>query len=106
MSLADEKSHPIAAGEQPLPGDEAKTLARDVPGWTLVDGRIEEDLRFADFGQAIEFVNRVAGVAAREDHHPDILISYNRVRLILSTHKIGGLSRNDFIVAAKIDRLL
>jgi 4a-hydroxytetrahydrobiopterin dehydratase len=106
MSLADEKSHPIAAGAQPLSKEEARALARDVPGWALVDGRIEEELRFPDFGQAMEFVNRVAGVAAREDHHPDIVISYNKVRLVLSTHKIGGLSRNDFIVAAKIDRLV
>ena len=52
------------------------------------------------------FANKVAGIAQQEDHHPDILISYNKVRLILSTHKISGLSRNDFIVAAKIDRLV
>lgn len=52
------------------------------------------------------FVNRVAAVAEEQRHHPDIRISYNKVRLTLSTHKIGGLSRNDFILAAKIDRLI
>ena len=106
MGLADEKSHSIRAGEQPLSPEEAATLARDVPGWSLADGRIERELRFPDFEQAMAFVNKVAGIAQQEDHHPDILISYNKVRLVLSTHKIGGLSRNDFIVAAKIDRLV
>lgn len=106
MSLADEKSRPIAAGEQPLSPEEAATLANDVPGWFLAEGRIEQGFRFPDFEQAMAFANKVAGIAQQEDHHPDILISYNKVRLTLSTHKIGGLSRNDFIVAAKIDRLV
>jgi 4a-hydroxytetrahydrobiopterin dehydratase len=62
--------------------------------------------RSKDFGETMQFVNRVAQVAQEEDHHPDIEISYNKVHLTLSTHSIGGLSRNDFIVAAKIERLL
>ena len=106
MGLADEKSRPIAAGEKPLSPEEAATLANDVPGWLLADGRIEQGFRFPDFEQAMAFANKVASIAQQEDHHPDILISYNKVRLTFSTHKIGGLSRNDFIVAAKIDRLV
>lgn len=58
-----------------------------------------------DFREAMTLVNRVADLAEAEQHHPDIEISYNKVRLKLSTHSIGGLSRNDFILAAKIDRI-
>jgi len=106
MALTDEKSQPVAKGTPPLTREEAEDLARQVPSWSLVDGRLEEEFRFKDFGEAMQFVNRVAQVAGQEDHHPDIQISYNRVVLTLSTHSIGGLSRNDFIVAAKIERLL
>ncbi len=67
------------------------------------DTEIKREFRFKDFRQAMEFVNSVAAIANEQDHHPDIFISYNKVQLTLSTHKIGGLSLNDFIVAAKID---
>ena len=77
-----------------------------MPSWTLVDSTLEEEFHFKDFDEAMGFVERVAEIAQEEDHHPDIEVSYNKVRLDLSTHKIGGLSRNDFIVAAKIERLL
>lgn len=65
----------------------------------------QREFRFKDFGKAMEFVNEVAEVAEEQDHHPDICVFYNKVNLTLSTHKIGGLSRNDFILAAKIDEL-
>ncbi len=83
----------------------AEKLARDVPGWSLRDGEIEREFRFKDFRRAMTFVNEVADIAESEAHHPDIFISYSRVRLTLSTHRIGGLSRKDFIVAARIDEL-
>jgi len=106
MGLVEEKSRRIGKGTPPLSRKEAEELARQVPSWSLVDGRLEEEFQFKDFGETMQFVNRVAQVAQQEDHHPDIEISYNRVHLALSTHSIGGLSRNDFIVAAKIERLL
>jgi 4a-hydroxytetrahydrobiopterin dehydratase len=65
---------------------------------------IGREFRFRDFRQAMDFVNSIAAIANEQDHHPDIFISYNKVQLTLSTHKIGGLSLNDFIMAAKIDR--
>jgi len=71
----------------------------------LKNGRIEKSYRFRDFKEAMRFVNRVAELAESEGHHPDIYVSWNRVRLSLTTHSIGGLSDNDFILAAKIDRL-
>ena len=106
MALAEEKSQKIEKETQPLNRREAQELARQVPTWKLVDSRLEEDFSFKDFNETMQFVNRVAQIAQEEDHHPDIEISYNKVHLTLSTHKIGGLSRNDFVVAAKIERLL
>ncbi len=106
MALAEEKSQKIEKETQPLNRREAQELAREVPTWKLVDSRLEEDFSFKDFSETMHFVNRVAQIAQEEDHHPDIEISYNKVHLTLSTHKIGGLSRNDFVVAAKIERLL
>jgi 4a-hydroxytetrahydrobiopterin dehydratase len=106
MELAEEKSQPVEKGSRPLTRREAEALERQVPSWSLVDSRLEEEFHFKDFEEAMGFVERVAGIAREEDHHPDIEISYNKVRLVLTTHSIGGLSRNDFIVAAKIERLL
>jgi len=106
MALTEEKCKPCQGGEPTLSVTEAEELARQTPEWSLEDKALERQLKFKDFRQAMEFVNRVAAVAEEEGHHPDILISYNKVRLTLTTHKIGGLSRNDFIMAAKIDKLL
>jgi len=106
MTLAEERSQKIEKGTSPLSRKEAEELARQVRSWKLVDSRLEEDFAFKDFDETMQFVNRVAQVAQEENHHPDIEISYNKVHLTLSTHSIGGLSRNDFIVAAKIERLL
>ena len=75
-----------------------------VAGADLSTGAAAEAL--GDFVEAIKFVNRVADVAEREGHHPDIAIHWNKVELVLWTHKIGGLHENDFILAAKVNRLL
>ncbi len=106
MALTEEKSHKIEKGTPPLNRRQAQELARQIPTWKLVDSRLEEDFTFRDFSETMQFVNRVAQIAQEENHHPDIEISYNKVHLTLSTHSIGGLSRNDFVVAAKIERLL
>jgi len=106
MTLLEEKCKPCQGGEPTLSAAEAEELARQAPEWSLEEKAIERQFRFKDFQEAIAFVNKVADVAEGEGHHPDIFISWNKVRLRLTTHKIGGLSRNDFIVAAKIDKLL
>jgi 4a-hydroxytetrahydrobiopterin dehydratase len=103
MRLADEKCQPPQAGDAPLGKEEAQILLEAVPDWTLAAKLLQRELKFATFPAAVAFVNEVAEIAEAEQHHPDICIFYNRVTLILSTHKIGGLSRNDFILAAKID---
>lgn len=97
---------------QPLEGQPPMTdvqisahLAR-VPGWALVDGAIEKTFRFENYHQTIAFVNALAWVAHREDHHPDLLVTYNRCTVRYNTHAVGGISINDFICAARIDALL
>ena len=79
---------------------------KKIDGWTTDNKKISKTFKFADFKEAMKFVNKVADLAENEGHHPDINISYNKVEIILWTHAIGGLSTNDFIVAAKIDQLL
>src|SRR5258706_10141263 len=91
----------------PLSTERAKELAVDVPGWTLdpAEPRLRREYTFPDFVSAMKFVDKVAKIAEKEGHHPDIHIHYDRVKLELWTHSIGGLSENDFIVAAKINTL-
>lgn len=94
-------------GAQPL--DEhavAEMLAKLTVSWDVVDGKkIRRTFQFADFPAAMEFVNSVAKIANAEGHHPDISIFYNKVTLEIWTHAVGGLSENDFILAAKIEQL-
>jgi 4a-hydroxytetrahydrobiopterin dehydratase len=105
MGLAEQKCEPCQLGTPPLSKEEAKAMVKDTPQWALSEDRIEREFEFADFRGSIDFVNKVAEVAEEEGHHPDIFISYKKVTLVLSTHKIGGLSKNDFILASKIDRI-
>jgi len=74
-------------------------------GWALAGNAIEKAYRFGDFKSAMAFVNRVAEVAEELDHHPDILIQYDRVRLTLSSHDSGGVTERDFRLAGRIDAL-
>ena len=93
------------AGTPPMPAAQAQTLLAEVPGWDLADQTLSRTFRFKDFKEAMAFVNQVADLAEAEGHHPDIHISWNRVRLELTTHAIKGLSENDFILAAKTNAL-
>jgi 4a-hydroxytetrahydrobiopterin dehydratase len=105
MPLADEQCAPIPAGTQPLTDAQASELAPQVARWRVADASLVREVKFPGFPQAIAFVNAVAALAEQCAHHPDIDIRYNKVRLVLSTHRIGGLSRNDFILAAQIDAI-
>ena len=106
--LAARNCIPCRGGTPPLSEKEARKLLAQVPHWSLEEGvtRLVRRFEFSDFLQAMQFVNRVAGIAEAEGHHPDIAIHWNKVDLVLWTHSIGGLHANDFIVAAKVDRLL
>jgi 4a-hydroxytetrahydrobiopterin dehydratase len=77
-----------------------------VPGWSVAGGqRIGREFRFKDFRSALAFADRVGAVADAEDHHPDLHVSWGRTGVVLWTHVAGGLTENDFVLAAKIDAL-
>lgn len=106
--LAEKKCVPCRGGIPPLSEPEARKLLSGTPGWSLAENgtRLQRRFEFQNFVEAMKFVNRVADVAEEEGHHPDIAIHWNKVDLVLWTHKIGGLHENDFILAAKVNRLL
>ena len=107
-SLADRDCVPCKGGVPPLDGEELEKLAEELDGdWQVVDGkRLEKSYKFEDFRQALDFTNRVGELAEDVGHHPDIYLAYGKVKLKIWTHKIGGLSESDFILAAKADTLL
>ena len=107
MRLEHMKCKPCEGGTKKMQMSAARRYMSMVKGWKLGKDVIKTDLRFKDFGGAIKFVNKVAKLAEREGHHPDMRIySWNRVGLELQTHAIGGLSQNDFVLAAKINKIL
>ena len=103
--LARKKCKPCEGGVSPLAADEAAMLLSQLKGWQPERGAIAKQYEFKNYYQTMAFVNAVAWMAHREDHHPDLTVSYNRCRVEYSTHAIGGLSENDFICAAKVDAL-
>lgn len=104
-NLLKKKCVPCEGGALPLDRAQAEKYMDMVSGWELAeDGKnITKVFKFQDFIGAINFVNKISEIAESEGHHPDINIRYSKVKIILSTHAIGGLSENDFILAAKID---
>jgi 4a-hydroxytetrahydrobiopterin dehydratase len=92
-------------GLRPFDKIEAEDYLAQTSGWVLSSDakKISKEYKFKDFIGAINFVNNIAEIAESEGHHPDIKINYNKVTLELTTHAIGGLSENDFILVAKID---
>ncbi len=105
--LSKEKCIPCSIGTPPMVGDELREMLDEIgPTWQLVEEKqIEKSFKFKDFKSALEFVNQVGEIAEEEGHHPDIELGWGRVKIKLITHKIGGLSRNDFLMAAKINKL-
>lgn len=81
-------------------------MRRQVPDWEIVEEHhLRREFRFGDFREALGFVNRVGEVAEEQGHHPDISFGWGRTEIKLLTHSVGGLTENDFILAAKVDRL-
>ena len=108
IPLARARCIPRKGKEHRLGAARLAELLPQVPGWSLgEDGQaLLRTFRFPDYHHTIAFVNALAWMAHREDHHPDLEVSYRECRVRYSTHAIGGLSENDFICAAKVDRLL
>lgn len=90
---------------QLLRPEAVENLLAEVPNWKLRENSIERTFKFSGFQGAIDFVNKVAREAENMNHHPDIDIRWNKVKLVLSTHSAGGLTNNDFMLAIKLDKL-
>lgn len=106
--LLKKKCVPCEGGTLPLNLEEVAGFMKllKTPWKSESNKKISQQFKFKDFKEAMEFVNKVAEVANSEDHHPDVHIYYNKIEIELSTHSIGGLSGNDFIVARKIEKSL
>ena len=106
-ALVEKVCTPCRGGVPPLTPQEAERLGSQVPEWSLsVNGtRISRSFKLQDFGEALALVNKIGDLAESEAHHPDISFGWGYVTVVLYTHKIKGLHENDFIMAAKIDRL-
>ena len=103
--LAAKSCKPCEGGVPPLRQDQIDPLLGELGGWEQAGNEIAKQHRFKNYHETIAFVNAVAWISHREDHHPDMEVGYNQCRVRYSTHAIGGLSENDFICAAKIDSL-
>ena len=109
--LKEKKCVPCEGGIPPLPDDDINKYESQAPGWEVFEEsgmkKMKRDFEFKDFKEAMEFINKLAGIAEEQGHHPDILLhAWNKVRIIFYTHAIGGLHENDFIMAAKTNDLV
>ncbi len=107
MKLSEKHCVPCEGGVPPLDTKSIKKYSNQLgKGWTVIDGKkLRREFKFKNFVQAMGFVNQVALLAQAEDHHPDMHVSYSKVTIELWTHAAGGITENDFILAAKINAL-
>ncbi|HKJ87702.1 MAG TPA: 4a-hydroxytetrahydrobiopterin dehydratase [Gammaproteobacteria bacterium] len=115
MELVEKHCKPCEGGVEPLTEEEAQSMTQDLnaspeaqknPWAVTADNRnLKKGFKLKDFVAAVDLVNRIKDVAEEENHHPDLEVGYGKVVVRLTTHAIGGLSENDFILAAKIDQL-
>jgi 4a-hydroxytetrahydrobiopterin dehydratase len=105
--LADGTCETLPAGTPPLSAEECAELLGQLHGWKITgEGKLlQRRFAFNDYYGTLAFVNAVAWIAHQQDHHPDMEVGYNTCTVRYSTHSIGGLSRNDFICAARVDSL-
>ncbi|HEX6709491.1 MAG TPA: 4a-hydroxytetrahydrobiopterin dehydratase [Rubrobacter sp.] len=104
--LADRTCVPCGGDVPALEGTELEDLRRQVPDWDVVESHhLRRKFRFANFREALDFVNRVGEIAEEQGHHPDIGFGWGYAEVTVFTHAIEGLTENDFILAAKVDRL-
>lgn len=103
--LSSKSCKPCEGGVPPMGEEEISRTLKELNGWKYNDGKITKEFTFKDHYETMTFVNAIAWISHREGHHPDLEVGYNRCAVNYATHAIGGLSENDFICAAKIDRL-
>ncbi len=105
-NLASRECVPCRGGVPPLKGEEISKLSFELQGWEVVnEHHLKKNYKFEDFREALVFVGRVGELAEEQGHHPDICFGWGWAEVTIWTHKIGGLTESDFIVAAKIDQL-
>jgi 4a-hydroxytetrahydrobiopterin dehydratase len=104
--LSTKQCVPCRGGVPALKGGEIKPLLAELRGWDVIDEHhLTKLYPFPDFVQGLAFVNRVGKLAEEQGHHPEIFLTWGKVRIDIWTHKVGGLTESDFILAAKIDAL-
>lgn len=103
--LAEQKCEPCEKGGKALEGKELEGLAKELGSeWNVVNGHhLEKLFKFKNFVEALEFTNRIGAIAEKEGHHPDIYLTWGKVRVGIFTHTVNGLTKSDFILAAKIE---
>lgn len=106
--LKHKKCVPCEGGVKPLtPEEYGAFLRNEIHGWHDVEQKkIEKEFKCKNFKQALDFINKIGAIAEEEGHHPDVCFGWGYVKVTLWTHAIGGLSENDFILAAKIDEII
>ncbi len=107
-SLASRRCMALPKGTPALSAERIRQLLAEIPGWSVDEktGELRREFRFDNYAQTVAFANAVVYLAERQDHHPDLVVSWGRCVVRYSTHSVGGLSENDFISAAKIEALL
>jgi 4a-hydroxytetrahydrobiopterin dehydratase len=104
--LLNKKCIPCEGNAEHLMVSEIEELQKQIPGWEFEEfHHLAKTFSFKDFKQALDFTNKVGALAESEGHHPDIELSWGKVKIKLFTHAVDGLSENDFILAAKIDQI-
>lgn len=103
--LAQKQCKPCEGGAVLIPQSEIDVLIENLPGWQQYDHLISKKFLFKDYYQTMAFVNAVAWLSHREDHHPELFVTYNSCRVEYATHAIHGLSENDFICAKQVEAL-
>ena len=107
VALAEKECVPCKGGVAPLKGNDLSRLRSELnPGWQVLnEHHLEREFKFKDFREALDFTNRVGELAEEQGHHPDVMLSWGKVKVTIWTHKIDGLTESDFVLAAKIDRV-
>ena len=105
--LAERQCVPCRGGVPPMKGEQIEEMSSQLPEWQVVnEHHLQRQYRFQDFRESLDFVNRVGELAEEQGHHPDICFGWGKADITIWTHKIDGLTESDFVLAAKIDKLL
>jgi 4a-hydroxytetrahydrobiopterin dehydratase len=104
-ALAHKKCVPCDGKTPRITGEDGQRYLRELPGWTIGENQIDKEFKFSNYLDGVEFAYSLGKTAEEEDHHPDIVIKWRRVKVTLTTHAIKGLSENDFIMAARAEEI-